>query len=218
MIYSDAFEKFWFQYGAGDPDFDATAKGPKTKAHEAWKKAMKRTGQDEAEFASTVSHGYLLLSNNRKKARKVGKWVSRLPMLATWLNQDRWSIDTDAPVSEYVEQVVEKTCQCGGELYGRAENGTMICKACYMQSWYESMRSTTDPVLSRWTVRSMQERYPRADGESWVDWSRRVSKQIIREAKGPLFNYKPPTRQDCPPDESYFADWGGVPKMKRSLE
>lgn len=217
MTYSELFEAFWHRYGSGDPDFDATQKGPKTKANEAWKKAVKRIGGTEESAAQTITHGYSLLAQNRKNARHAKKWVARLPMLTTWLNQDRWSMDVDAPSSSYAEEErKEKKCACGGDFYGRSETGGIICKKCHLQEWYEAVKKTTDTVLVRWTPRMMQERYPRTDGESWVDWSRRVSKQIIREAKGPMFNYKPPSRQDCPPDEEYFRDWAGVPKMRRS--
>lgn len=182
--YSDLFDSFWHRYGSGDPDFDGADKGPKTKAYEAWLKAIKRTQMDETAFSDMVGHNYSIDANNRRIARKSNKWKARLPMLATWLNQDRWSMDVAQPASSYAEQEKPaKACGCGKEAFGRSEDGGWICKACHLQLWYDDLRKTTDPVLVKWTPRMMQDRYPRLSGETWVDWSRRVSSEIIRTAR-----------------------------------
>ena len=184
MNYSELFEAFWHRYGSGDPEFDATQKGPKTKAHDAWKKACKRIGGTEESAAQTITHGYSLLAQNRKNARHAKKWVSRLPMLTTWLNQDRWSMDVEAPSSSYVEEEKqERLCGCGSPAFGRGEDGGWICKPCHLQLWYEETRKSTNPVIIRWQWSRILERYEKEEGESRTDYARRVAMTILRNAR-----------------------------------
>jgi hypothetical protein len=117
---------------------EPTAKGSKRKALEAWQKAEKKWAKEEKvtddierRFAETVSHGYSILAQNRRTARRVpNKFVAPLPHLSTYLNQFRFEAEVFESSSELRKQAEPHACKCGGKFYGQDKHGKPICKAC----------------------------------------------------------------------------------------
>jgi hypothetical protein len=196
MNYSDAFENFWVKYGS-DEGLSVSEKGSKREAYKAWDKALAKWQRDEnvpaseaeQEFARKIAHGYGIASRNRKALMRSKRFCPRLPMASTYLHQWRWEDALDVGTSEIAESnapAIMRTCDrpgCQAPPIGRTAEGGWICKAHDLEDWYRNVRLSVDPIRIKWSPRLMQERYPRAQNESWPDWSRRVAREIVRNAK-----------------------------------
>ena len=189
MDYPSWFEEFWCRYGSDDK-MEPTAKGSKRKALEAWQKAEKKWAKEEKitddierRFAETVAHGYSILAQNRRAARRVpNKFVAPLPHLSTYINQFRFEAEVSESSSDLRKQAEPHACKCGGKFYGQDKYGKPICKACHTAEWYDEVKHSPSQTVQRWRPQNMLERYPRTDGESWPAWSARVAKAIVRDA------------------------------------
>ena len=216
MDYPSWFEEFWCRYGSDDK-MEPTAKGSKRKALEAWQKAQtkwakeeKVTDDIERRFAENVSHGYSILAQNRRTARRIpNKFVAPLPHLSTYLNQFRFEAEVSESSSELRKQYEPQGCRCGGKFYGRNEQGHPVCKACHLAQWYADIKTSTDATVQRWRPQNMLERYPKQSEESWPQWSARVAKQIVRDAPD-----KSPLKYSAPAGERE-DDWAWFQKPRR---
>lgn len=198
MNYSDSFENFWIKYGS-DEGLSVSEKGSKREAYKAWDKALAKWQRDEnvpaseaeQQFARKIAHGYGIASRNRKALMRSKRFCPRLPMASTYLNQWRWEDALDVGTSEIATGGDDAPANvrgcaqsgCVRPAFGRAEDGSFICREHDLEAWYRDVKLSTEPLRIRWSPRMMQERYPRAANETWVDWSRRVAKEIIRNAK-----------------------------------
>lgn len=194
MNYSEQFESFWAGYGQ-EEGLQAGEKGGKREAYKAWDKALHRWAAEEkksgpgveAEFARHVAVGHNINMRNRKALHRAKRFVPRLPMVATYLNQFRFEAELDVATGDIVDGQPAKagrTCaRCSEAMIGLDEQWKPVCKAHDLEDWYERIRKSTDERVIRWSPRSMVQRYPRAAGEAWKDWSRRVSSEIARQAK-----------------------------------
>ena len=178
MQYPDDFENFWVQYGE-----KGTSKGPKREAYKSWQKVKAQWMKEEhetspVEFSRHVRRGIMAIQANRKAAREANQFVPQWPMATTFLNQWRFEEELATPTSEYRQATVERTCSCGNtNTIGRSETGGWICEACYLKDWKKE--NTLQPMIDK---------YPRQDGESWPEWSRRVYGELKPELKRRLKN------------------------------
>lgn len=194
MHYSESFESFWAAYGQ-EEGLQAGEKGGKREAYKAWDKALHRwvseekfSGPDaEGAFARYVAVGHGINMRNRKALHRAKRFVPRLPMVATYLNQFRFEAELDVATSEIVDGQPAKpvrTCaRCSEAMVGLDEQWKPVCKTHDLEDWYDRIRKSTDERIIRWSPRFMAQRYPRQTGESWKDWSRRVAAEIVRQAK-----------------------------------
>ena len=194
MNYSEQFESFWHSYGS-EEGLQVGEKGGKREAYKAWDKALHRWAAEEkksgagveAEFARHVAVGHGINMRNRKALNRAKRFVPRLPMVSTYLNQFRFEAELDVATGDIVDgspaKAVWACARCDQPAIGRTEQGDRVCKAHDLEDWYDRIRKSTDAKVIKWSPRFMVQRYPKDVGESWADWSRRVATQIIREAR-----------------------------------
>jgi len=205
MDYPKDFDEFWARYGSDDR-MEPTAKGSKRKALEAWQKAQTKWAKEEKVtddierlFAETVSHGYSILAQNRRTARRTpNKFVAPLPHLSTYLNQFRFEAEVSEGSGELKRQATEdsRLCKCGGKFFGVDAYAKPQCQKCHIAEWTAAIRTSTDEVVQKWRPSNMLQEYPKEEGESWASWSSRVAKKIARNApaSSPL-KYQPATER-----------------------
>jgi len=193
MNYSEQFDSFWHSYGT-EEGLQAGEKGGKREAYKAWDKALHRWAAEEgksgagveAEFARHVAVGHGINMRNRKALHRSKRFVPRLPMVSTYLNQFRFEAELDTASADIVDgqpAKVARTCgRCDQPMIGLDARWQPVCKAHDLEDWYERVRTTDDPVVQRWRPAQMVQRYPRESGEGWADWSRRTMAAIIRDA------------------------------------
>ena len=194
MNYSEQFESFWHSYGS-EEGLQVGEKGGKREAYKAWDKALHRWAAEEkksgagveAEFARHFAVGHGINMRNRKALNRAKRFVPRLPMVSTYLNQFRFEAELDVATGDIVDGQPAKagrTCaRCDERMIGLDEQWKPVCKAHDLEDWYDRIRKSTDAKVIKWSPRFMVQRYPKEASESWSDWSRRVASQIIREAR-----------------------------------
>jgi len=114
------FDGFWAMYEPKLCKGQAQLKGAKSMAFKAAQKHIK----DE----ETAKKALMALAAQKKYFFECPDHP-RFPMVATWLNQERWTTDIDSH-AELKERVSGKKCRCGKEATLSMPDG-MICMDCH---------------------------------------------------------------------------------------
>ena len=112
---ADLFDQFWSAY----PNDLCNRKASKKKAKESWDKL-------DPEIQQRVVTNIREMIRADRAAKKANEFVPRWPMVATWLNQERWEDIVDIRQRTDKPESYAKECKCGSP----AEHINQ-CWSCY---------------------------------------------------------------------------------------
>jgi len=158
------FETFWQTY----PNDLCNRKGSRKESEKLWGKI------DSNEYDKILICMRELIRSDRK-VRKLGEFVPRWPMVATFLRQERWRDIEDIKQSQDIERL-SPTCKCGQPIdFGPAK----LCWGCY------DKKNPADFTANREALRKIG--LTLKDGETRQDYNARC-RQYAQSRMGSIIS------------------------------